>query len=131
MDIECTHIKPTPDDEYCNSCGLGEEFWQIYPQCPAEPMVVRVRMIGKKYKVEGQIVKVSNGQSIPDNEPVFLIRAKDKLAILGIKAYRALCMEAKCTEYQLLGLDEIVSDFQQFADENPRLMKQPGSTKGT
>lgn len=30
------HKCPTPEDTYCNNCGLSEEFWGKVPECPAK-----------------------------------------------------------------------------------------------
>lgn len=29
------HLPPTEFDEYCNDCGLHQEFWGKVPICPA------------------------------------------------------------------------------------------------
>ena len=41
-----------------------------------------MRKLDSKFHIEGdQIVKTSNGDPIPEDEPLFLIRARDYLAL--------------------------------------------------
>ena len=90
-----------------------------------------MRYIDKKFHIKsGQIFKTSNGEIVPEDEPLFLFRARDHLAILGLQAYRALCIEDNCTEYHLKMLDEQIQIFQAFANMHPKRMKQPGCTLG-
>lgn len=90
-----------------------------------------MKIIDTKYHVEGdQIIKTGNGQPIPDDEPMILFRAKDRLAIPMLRAYRAICVEDGCTDYHLNGLDKLIQDFGTFKEAHPERMKQPGSTMG-
>lgn len=51
-----------------------------------------------KYRVDGQIVNTETGRRIPSDEPLFIIRAQDKLAPAAIRAYARLLREKKLTK---------------------------------
>ena len=76
-----------------------------------------------------QIVKTSNGQTIPDGEPVILFRGRDKLALPMLQFYRKLCVEDGCTDFQLESMDDMIRRFEEFA-KTSSTMKQPGCTLG-
>jgi hypothetical protein len=76
------------------------------------------------------IVKTSNGEPIPDDEPLILFRARDRLALETVWYYRRLCEADGCTEFQLAGMNDRIAAFEQFAKEHPERMKQPGITRG-
>lgn len=80
--------------------------------------------------VQINIVKKTNGQVIPHNEPTILFRGRDKLALPMLKHYRRLCQNDGATEYQLESIDKMILAFQQFEQNNPQVMKQPGITMG-
>jgi hypothetical protein len=76
------------------------------------------------------IVMTSNGQPIPEDEPLILFRARDRHALDTLMHYRDLCELDECTEYHLQGIEDRIAAFQQFASEHPERMKQPGITLG-
>jgi hypothetical protein len=76
-----------------------------------------------------QIIKSSNGEAIPEDEPVILFRGRDKLSLPTLKHYRELCVEDECTEYQLKVVDVMIEKFEKFS-ETSSTMKQPGITEG-
>ena len=90
-----------------------------------------VRKIDEKHHVEGdQIIKTTNGQPIPEDEPTILFRGRDHLALPMLTYYRHLCVQDGCTEYQLASMDTMINRFEQFAKEHSEKMKQPGVTRG-
>ncbi len=91
-----------------------------------------MRQIDLKHHVDQyfQIVKTGNGQPIPDTEPLMLFRGRDRLAIPMLLAYRQLCIEDGCNDFQLGQIDELIEKFRRFALDNPQTMKQPGVTRG-
>lgn len=89
-----------------------------------------VRPIGNRFHCHGDIIKNSNGEVLPVEEPLFLIRARDYLAIPMLERYRKVCQEDGGNEYIDTLFDEIIKEFVRFAVENPTKMKQPGSTRG-
>lgn len=74
------------------------------------------------------IVKTSNNQPIPDEEPTILFRGRDTLALPMLYFYRKLCVEDGCTTYQLNSLDNMIKKFANFAATSST-MKQPGEGK--
>ncbi len=83
-----------------------------------------------KFKIVTKIVKKSNGEPIPQNEPIFFLRARDNLAIKVLNFYKSLCLSENCTSYQIDGIDRVIEKFENFAEKYPRKMKQPGITRG-
>lgn len=89
-----------------------------------------MRKIDSKFHIENdQIIKTSSGQAIPEDEPCFLIRARDYLALPLLRHYRRLCVDDGCTDFQIAGNDAI-EEFERFSAEHHERMKQPGITKG-
>jgi hypothetical protein len=89
-----------------------------------------MRSIDLKHHIEGeQIIKSTNGQPIPDDEPLFLFRGRDNLAVAALQFYQQLCIDNGCTEYQLEGIKTMIDKFKAFAATSPT-MKQPGITEG-
>lgn len=76
------------------------------------------------------IVKSSNGEPIPPDEPVVLFRARDHNALPMLQAYRQICVDDGCNDYHLAGVDALIEGFQRFWAEHPERMKQPGVTRG-
>jgi hypothetical protein len=77
-----------------------------------------------------QIIKTSNGQPIPEDEPIILFRGRDRLAYGMLMHYRQLCIDDGCTDYQLESMDKMIKAFQDYASNHPEIMKQPGITLG-
>lgn len=77
-----------------------------------------------------EIVKLSSGETLPDDEPLYLLRARDHLALATLQFYRTLCLRDGCTDYMREAVDEALATFKKFATEHPERMKQPGVTRG-
>lgn len=91
------------------------------------------RVIDPKYHVRlstGEIVKTSNGVVVPEDEPVILFRARDRMALPALLAYRRLCLDDGCNEHQIESIGERIRAFDTYAGTHPETMKQPGSTRG-
>lgn len=88
------------------------------------------RICGKYHVENDQIVKTSTGEVVPDDEPVFLIRGKDRLALPALFEYMRLCERDGCNAYQLSGCAEMIAQFANWRAANADQMKQPGVTKG-
>lgn len=90
-----------------------------------------MRAIDGKFAIDGdEIVKISNGDKIPHDEPVIVLRARDHISLYALRAYRAMCIVDKCNDYQMNGIDEVIAKFEEFKKKNPERMKQPGITRG-
>jgi len=60
-------------------------------------------------------------KAIPDDEPVFIFRAKDRNALAALYHYQKQC--GNWNHKAVIG--KRIDDFKRFADENPELMKEP------
>jgi hypothetical protein len=90
-----------------------------------------VRPIDTKFAVMGdEIIKTTNGEVLPLEEPLFLMRARDWLAIPALRKYRELAVADGCNDYLLEGIDENIRKFTEFQTKYPERMKQPGITRG-
>ena len=90
-----------------------------------------MRKLDSKFNIEAdQIVKTSNGDVIPEDEPLFLLRARDRLAIPLLEIYNQLSKVDGCNDYHFAALDQTIARFAQFARLNPGRMKQPSVTRG-
>ena len=88
-----------------------------------------MRVIDPKYHIESeQIIKTATGEPVPDDEPLILFRAKDRLALPALGIYKILCQVDHCTEPQIQGVNEIINAFLDFSIKHPERMKQPGIT---
>lgn len=77
-----------------------------------------------KYTVsskDGRIVNRSTGKPIPDDEPVFILRAKDPHAARAIQYYIDLCKNA---DHRAVAKSRLL-DFIEFAAKNPDRLREP------
>jgi len=112
----------------CGPC-IGKIIEQDeQPQPPAA--VPSERPIGNRFVCQGPIVKKSNGEVLPVEEPLFLMRARDWLAVPMLLKYRELAVADGCNDYLLALFDESLDQFRKFAAEHVNRMKQPGVTRG-
>jgi hypothetical protein len=89
-----------------------------------------MRKIDEKFSTTGDIVKSSNGEIVPEDEPLFLIRARDRLAVAALETYRELSQKDGCIDYHFEHLDKDIEAFKRFREEHPERMKQPSITRG-
>jgi hypothetical protein len=91
-----------------------------------------MRDIDSKFAIDdnGKIFKKSNGEIVPEDEPLFLLRARDVLALPLLLKYRKLSEEDGCNDYHFENLDATIAKFEKFAREHPERMKQPSKTRG-
>jgi hypothetical protein len=88
-----------------------------------------MRKLDGKFHIEGEaIVKTSSGEVLPEDEPLFFLRGRDRLALAALTHYRVLCVLDGCNDYQLAGIDERIAAFEEYAALRPT--KQPGVTRG-
>jgi len=71
--------------------------------------------------VDGRIVNRASGEAIPDDEPVFIFRARDKHAAAVLIFYRDLCEDAN----HKAAIQSRWEDFMRFWRESPERMKEP------
>jgi|SRR6185503_18428400 len=84
---------------------------------------------GEPNEYTPRIVKSTNDQPIPDEEPRILFRGRDILAVQMLEYYRDLCIMDEATDFQLKSINKMIEEFKEFAKNSPT-MKQPGSTSG-
>lgn len=72
---------------------------------------------------EGKIVNRATHRVIPDDEPIFILRAQDRNAAAAIAAYMQTCQSA---DHRAVVKSRLI-DFQTFALENPDRMKEPSA----
>lgn len=90
-----------------------------------------MRRIDPKFHIEDDnIVKTSNGDPIPDDEPIMLFRARDRNALNMLHYYATLCMEDGCNDFQMEGIKNRIDAFEKFKQCHSDRMKQPGITRG-
>lgn len=90
-----------------------------------------MRQLNSMYHIEGeQLVKTSNGQAIPEDEPVFILRARDRVAIHAIRIYVVLCQVDMVDDERVEQLFAVIDRFCSWMMLNPGKVKQPGITKG-
>ncbi len=93
--------------------------------------------IGDKYiggkdglAMEGfEIINKASGEAIPPDEPLFLLRGRDALAVMTLLAYKRNAISAKCNDLHIAGCNQVIQYFQDFAALHPERMKQPGITR--
>ena len=62
---------------------------------------------------------LSNGTSIPEDEPVFILRACDTQALSTIRVYQSVFVP---TSKHWKIIQAVIEDFTKFREENPDLM---------
>ena len=76
----------------------------------------------RKYKIkDGKIVKRSNEVPIPDSEPIFIFRAKDRKALATLVTYNMILDNLDQKE----SVTKSINDFRRFQEDNPGLMAEP------
>lgn len=63
--------------------------------------------------------------TIPDDEPVFILRGKDKLAMQVVKVWMDLAREAGVNQGKMIRVREHFEAMERFSDEHPDRMKIP------
>jgi hypothetical protein len=78
-----------------------------------------------KYTVDadGRIVNRASGEAIPDDEPVFIFRARDWFALAALHHYVDLC---GITSHRR-AVEVRIQDFARFKMAHPERMKEPDS----
>ena len=94
--------------------------------------MIKARDIDSKFAVstDGKIYKKSNNEIVPDDEPLFLLRGRDRLALKLLQAYHLISKDADCNEYHFKKLMETIDAFKSFRAFHPELMKMPSITEG-
>ena len=85
-------------------------------------------MIDGKYGVlpNGYLINVETDEYIPDDEPVFLLRARDLTAMSLLEHYRHGCAQVGSPQSHIDAIDDIREAFGRFRREQPHRLKVPG-----
>lgn len=89
-----------------------------------------MRRVNDMFHIDGErLVKTSNGQPVPDDEPIFVVRGRDVLAYDTVLAYIHLCESAEppVPQDRMEALHKVAGDFFGFPSNRQKL---PGSTHG-
>jgi hypothetical protein len=78
-----------------------------------------------KYKIRGQIINRESGSPIPDDEPIFILRARDVAAVRTLESYRSEAEAAGSPPDHLQAVQLRVEQFRKFSSEHPDRMKKP------
>jgi len=87
-------------------------------------------MIDLKFEIkDGKIVNRVSGAEVPEDEPLFLLRARDQLAVLLLNEYLEMAVINGCDATHITAIEITIQRFQDFAHLHPERMKQPGITR--
>jgi hypothetical protein len=64
--------------------------------------------------VTGRVINKVSLKPIPMSEPLFLLRAQDKMALPALIGYKLVCSTSGCSEEHLKSIDEAISQFANF-----------------
>jgi hypothetical protein len=88
-----------------------------------------MRVLNEMYHIDDErLVKTSNGQPVPENEPLFILRGRDKVALSTISHYIGECKANGVPDDRIDSLIQLEKQFEDFADSHRT--KIPGSTHG-
>jgi hypothetical protein len=88
-----------------------------------------VRALDGKFSIDGErIINAVSGEEIPADEPLFLLRARDRNAAKAIAYYIDLCSEDGCQDSHMFALHLRLRRFVAFSQAHPDRIKQPGIT---
>lgn len=86
---------------------------------------MKVEQESKFDAVDGRLVNRATGEPIPDDEPVFALRAKDYCALSALIAYSELVTD----DAHRAAVEARIKQFRQFGQDNPRRMKLPDTAE--
>ncbi len=76
----------------------------------------------RKYKIkDDQLVKRDREKPVPEDEPLFILRAKDRKALPAILAYHMICDNLD----QMESVKKTIDDFRSFQEKYPEKMGEP------
>ena len=93
-----------------------------------------MRRIGDKYAAKHKglmgivLYNTLTGEEIPEDEPLFVLRGRDKLAMDTLKYYFAKCQAENCTIQHLDGVRSVMREFHRFVHSHAERMKEPGNS---
>jgi hypothetical protein len=86
-----------------------------------------MRDIDGKFATDGsRIYNKISGASIPEDEPLFLLRARDLHAVWALWGYVRACHEGGAPPDHVRAVEHVIARFQAFRRNSSAKMKQPG-----
>ena len=79
--------------------------------------------------VEADLENRASGEAIPEDEPVFVFRARDALALSALVAYHKSCIEESVDAVHSDVVLCRIAHFTEFAVEHPERLKNPDTDK--
>jgi hypothetical protein len=83
-----------------------------------------MRQIDGKYKTSGDLTKL-DGTPLPEDEPLILFRAQDKLLAQLLEHYKQLCQSAGSPENQVTLLQQLIDEVKAWQETHPERLKVP------
>lgn len=74
--------------------------------------------------IDGRMCNAATGIAIPEDEPIFILRGKDRKAIDAIVAYAESCDDPD----HIATVMKRAAEFAKFATDNPDRMKEPDTS---
>lgn len=72
--------------------------------------------------VDNKLVSTTKGMVVPENEPIFVLRARDLKSLSTIRCYQSLFTP---TSHDWKVVQEVLDDFSEFRQKFPEKMKEP------
>lgn len=94
------------------------------------PDAEAIELLVQQNGIKTTIRKTSNNTDIPDDEPVMIFRARDRLAIPLLLQYLDLCKKDNCVVEHKDGIVNMIRLFENYKKTHAENMKQPGITRG-
>jgi hypothetical protein len=95
----------------------------------SEPFKRPEGQIDPKFWIDGrQQIITRHREIVPADEPLFLLRARDRNALRALLAYSDACCRTGCTSEQTAGIGERIREFIDYRGSHPERMKEPGSS---
>jgi hypothetical protein len=67
-----------------------------------------MRKLNEMFHIDGErLVKTSNNEPVPDDEPLFILRGRDVVALPGLLGYREECLEYGVPHARIAALDGV------------------------
>jgi hypothetical protein len=128
QDIADAMIKAESLGKFVGTSLRGKFAYERQPEEPGGIVWGLSQQQEPKYTVSkqqhGRIVNRSTGEAIPDSEPVFILRAKDRKASAALRAYAMICDNP---DHKAV-IKSRLQDFEVFATAHPERMKEPDSS---
>lgn len=91
-----------------------------------------MRKLNDMFHVDDQLrlVKTSNGEVVPEDEPLFVLRGRDSIAVDAIFLYLLRCKHRGVPKDRLDALKGVLREFLKYKMSHPEALKLPGITHG-